>query len=134
MVSAGVPSASAIRMATATICSTLSACRRRCSATRVQTSVKSRGMALSLLSGYSVPNTGTLFPFERGSSMDVVIVGGGTVGLCTAVFLARQGVSVRVLERRPTVSDHPRAFGLNPRSAEIVRWAGIEFETDDDRQ
>lgn len=66
--------------------------------------------------------------------MDVVIVGGGTVGLCTAVFLARQGVSVRVLERRPTVSDHPRAFGLNPRSAEIVRWAGIEFETDDDRR
>jgi putative polyketide hydroxylase len=63
--------------------------------------------------------------------MDVVIVGGGTVGLCTAVFLARQGVSVRVLERRPTVSDHPRAFGLNPRSAEIARWAGIEFETDE---
>src|SRR4051794_33504473 len=63
--------------------------------------------------------------------MDVVIVGGGTVGLCTAVFLARQGVSVRVLERRATVSDHPRAFGLNPRSAEIARWAGIEFETDD---
>ncbi|HEY0499017.1 MAG TPA: FAD-dependent oxidoreductase [Kutzneria sp.] len=65
--------------------------------------------------------------------MDVVIVGGGTVGLCTAVFLARQGVSVRVLERRATVSDHPRAFGLNPRSAEIARWAGIEFETDDRR-
>jgi putative polyketide hydroxylase len=63
--------------------------------------------------------------------MDVVIVGGGTVGLCTAVFLARQGVSVRVLERRATVSDHPRAFGLNPRSAEIARWAGIEFETED---
>ncbi|MFI9384741.1 FAD-dependent oxidoreductase [Kutzneria sp. NPDC052558] len=62
--------------------------------------------------------------------MDVVIVGGGTVGLCTAVFLARQGVSARVLERRPAVSDHPRAFGLNPRSAEIARWAGIEFETD----
>ncbi|GAA3437658.1 FAD-dependent oxidoreductase [Kutzneria kofuensis] len=66
--------------------------------------------------------------------MDVVIVGGGTVGLCTAVFLARQGVSVRVLERRATVSDHPRAFGLNPRSAEIVRWAGIEFETDDQQR
>ena len=63
--------------------------------------------------------------------MDVVIVGGGTVGLCTAVFLARQGVSVRVLERRAAVSDHPRAFGLNPRSAEIARWAGLEFETDD---
>ena len=63
--------------------------------------------------------------------MDVVIVGGGTVGLCTAVFLARQGISVRVLERRATVSDHPRAFGLNPRSAEIVRQAGIEFETDE---
>ncbi|QUQ71551.1 FAD-dependent oxidoreductase [Kutzneria sp. CA-103260] len=62
--------------------------------------------------------------------MEVVIVGGGTVGLCTAVFLARQGVSVRVLERRPTVSDHPRAFGLNPRSAEIARQAGMTFEDD----
>ncbi|BAC70089.1 MULTISPECIES: FAD-dependent oxidoreductase [Streptomyces] len=65
-----------------------------------------------------------------GTSMRVVIVGGGTVGLCTAVFLARQGVSVHVLERRAQVNDHPRAFGITDRSAEILREAGIDIETD----
>ncbi|QDY06406.1 FAD-dependent oxidoreductase [Micromonospora sp. HM134] len=61
--------------------------------------------------------------------MRVTIVGGGTVGLCTAVFLARQGVSVHVLERRGEVNDHPRAFGLTDRSAEILREAGFELNT-----
>lgn len=63
--------------------------------------------------------------------MRVVIIGGGTVGLCTAVLLARHGVSVQVLERREQVNDHPRAFGITDRSAEILREAGIEIETED---
>ncbi|MGP2438568.1 FAD-dependent oxidoreductase [Streptomyces sp. JW3] len=63
--------------------------------------------------------------------MRVVIIGGGTVGLCTAVLLARHGVSVQVLERRTRVNDHPRAFGLTDRSAEILREAGLAIETED---
>ncbi|MFJ2651562.1 FAD-dependent oxidoreductase [Streptomyces sp. NPDC087420] len=66
---------------------------------------------------------------NEGGVMRVVIVGGGTVGLCTAVFLARQGVMVHVLERRAKVNDHPRAFGLTDRSAEILCEAGIKVET-----
>ncbi|MUN37997.1 FAD-dependent monooxygenase [Actinomadura litoris] len=63
--------------------------------------------------------------------MRVVIVGGGTVGLCTGVMLARHGISVHVLERRTRADDHPRAFGVNDRSAEILREAGIEIETEE---
>ena len=62
--------------------------------------------------------------------MRVVIVGGGTVGLCTAVMLARRGISVHILERRSQLNDHPRAFGITDRSAEILREAGIEVETE----
>jgi len=59
-------------------------------------------------------------------SIDVLVVGGGSVGLAAAVFLARPGVAVTVVERRDGLSAHPRAAGLNPRSMEIFRSAGIE--------
>lgn len=62
--------------------------------------------------------------------MRVLIVGAGTVGLCTALFLARQGVRSQVVERRHGLSTHPRAFGLSNRSAEVLREAGITPTTD----
>jgi len=41
---------------------------------------------------------------------DVLIVGAGPVGLTLAIYLARQGIGVTVLERESTPNDSPRAM------------------------
>ncbi|MDF3288105.1 FAD-dependent oxidoreductase [Streptomyces silvisoli] len=46
--------------------------------------------------------------------LPVLIAGGGTVGLTTAVFLGHHGVPSLVVERRTAPSNHPRALGLSP--------------------
>ncbi|GAA2150495.1 FAD-dependent oxidoreductase [Kitasatospora kazusensis] len=58
----------------------------------------------------------------------VLVVGGSLVGLSTALFLARQGVPCLVLEQRTGLSSHPRTRGVNPRSMELLRAAGLEDE------
>src|SRR5205823_9081665 len=50
---------------------------------------------------------------------EVLIVGGGTVGLSAALFLSRHGIAATVLESRPTTSVHPRAGSINPRTMEL---------------
>ena len=49
-------------------------------------------------------------PLERGERVDVAVVGGGIMGLSTALAAARQGLSVRVVEAR---SLGEGASGLN---------------------
>ena len=61
-------------------------------------------------------------PYET----EVLVVGGGPVGLTSALLLARQGVRVLLAERHPGTSIHPRARGINVRSMEIFRALGIE--------
>lgn len=61
---------------------------------------------------------------ERKTS--VLVVGGGVVGLSSALFLARTGVAVTLVERHPGTSIHPRAWGWYERTLEIFRSAGIE--------
>src|SRR5262245_49300253 len=56
----------------------------------------------------------------------VLIVGGGPVGLTTALLLAHQGVRTVLVERHPGTSIHPRARGINIRSMEIFRGLGVE--------
>ncbi|OXM63646.1 MULTISPECIES: FAD-dependent monooxygenase [Amycolatopsis] len=56
---------------------------------------------------------------------DVVIAGGGSVGLAAAVFLGHHGVRAHVVERRAGLSEHPRALGLSPRTLEFFREAGL---------
>ncbi|MER7014350.1 FAD-dependent monooxygenase [Saccharopolyspora sp. NPDC000359] len=60
----------------------------------------------------------------------VVIAGGGTVGLATALFLGHHGVPSLVLERRAEPSNHPRALGISPRSLEFFREVGISEDVD----
>lgn len=57
---------------------------------------------------------------------DVLIAGGGTVGLMAAACLARHGIGALVVEREPGPQIHPRATGVGPRTMEIMRELGLE--------
>src|SRR3984957_7368976 len=58
----------------------------------------------------------------------VLIVGSGLAGLTTAVMLAWRGVRPLLVERHPDTSKNPRARGVNFRSMELLRVAGLEAD------
>ncbi|HUN25719.1 MAG TPA: FAD-dependent monooxygenase [Steroidobacteraceae bacterium] len=60
--------------------------------------------------------------------VSVLIVGAGLAGLSAALTLSLRGKPPLVVERHPGFSRHPRARGLNIRSMELLRAAGIERE------
>lgn len=61
-----------------------------------------------------------------GRECDVVVAGGGPVGLFLATLLAQQGVDVVVLERRTGPSAHSRAIGLHPPGLVALRRLGLD--------
>ncbi len=62
--------------------------------------------------------------------VEVLIAGGGTVGLFTALFLSRYGVSTLTVDRHPAPLVHPRAMGIGPRTVELLREADIAAAVD----
>jgi putative polyketide hydroxylase len=58
--------------------------------------------------------------------VDVLVVGGGPVGLTASILLSRLGVSSLLVERHPGTSIHPKARGINARTMEIFRQCGVE--------
>ncbi|MET9558454.1 bifunctional 3-(3-hydroxy-phenyl)propionate/3-hydroxycinnamic acid hydroxylase [Streptomyces sp. NPDC006645] len=59
------------------------------------------------------------------SAVDCTVVGGGPVGLLTAVFLGRSGLRVAVVERRPRPYPLPRACTIDHEALRILQAAGL---------
>ncbi|MBO4271828.1 FAD-dependent oxidoreductase, partial [Microbispora triticiradicis] len=61
---------------------------------------------------------------------EVLVVGGGSVGLATAVFLSHHGVRTLLVERDEGPRSHPRATGIGVRTVEMLREAGLAGAVD----
>jgi 2-polyprenyl-6-methoxyphenol hydroxylase-like FAD-dependent oxidoreductase len=59
---------------------------------------------------------------------DVVIIGGGPVGLFMAALLLQDGVDVTVLEQRTGPEPHSRAIGIHPPALEALARIGVAEE------
>jgi len=62
------------------------------------------------------------------SETDVVIVGGGPIGLFLGCLLFQNGISCIVLEKRWTPSEHTRSIGIHPPALERLAKIGIAAE------
>lgn len=55
----------------------------------------------------------------------VLVIGGGPVGLSTALHLDAQGVDCVLVEKHPSTATHPKASYFNVRTMELLRELGV---------
>ncbi|HSH11021.1 MAG TPA: bifunctional 3-(3-hydroxy-phenyl)propionate/3-hydroxycinnamic acid hydroxylase [Ilumatobacter sp.] len=60
------------------------------------------------------------------TQVDVIVAGGGPVGVMTGLLLARRGFTVRVLERATEIYDLPRAIVMDDEIQRVFQNAGLE--------
>src|SRR5262247_2102769 len=63
--------------------------------------------------------------------VDVLIVGGGPVGLTASILLSQHGIRSLLAERHPGTATLPKARGINARTMEMYRQSGVEQEIRD---
>jgi 3-(3-hydroxy-phenyl)propionate hydroxylase len=59
------------------------------------------------------------------TDVDIIVVGGGPVGVTMALLLARHGFAVRVLERATEIYDLPRAIVMDDEIQRVFQNAGL---------
>ncbi|MFJ8228678.1 FAD-dependent oxidoreductase [Streptomyces sp. NPDC094448] len=72
--------------------------------------------------------TATAAPHSEAPALrvPVLVVGGSLVGLSTSLFLSRHGIPHLLVEKHSGTSEHPRGRGMNLRTMELFRVAGVE--------
>ncbi len=62
------------------------------------------------------------------TEVDVVVVGGGPVGLFLGCLLVQRGISCRVIEKRPEPTTHSRSIGIHAPALERLADVGVADE------